>query len=195
LARLQLNSGVMPQHGGHRGLVEMRTLVYKRTHPGDPNSRGHFGNEDCMGRVRSWDFDAVIGVGGLGAESSSHDLDYKINWMGIGPRKRPRPRGRGPVVAFDHFILFEEEGPDFATLAPRLARRLFEDNVRVLLHDVNAHEKKEIRRILRLAADAAPSEPLTPLVVAGYARRKHHSGCSCGRCPAQRPRDALCSGC
>jgi hypothetical protein len=173
----------------------MRTLVYKRTHPGDPNSRGHFGNEDCMGRVRSWDFDSVIGVGGLGAESSSHDLDYKVNWIGIGPRKRPRHQGRGPVVAFDHFVLFENEGPDFATLAPRLTRRLFEDNVRVLLHDVDSHEQKEIKRILRLAADAPASAPLTPQVIAGYSRRKHHSNCSCGRCPERRARKARRSGC
>ena len=78
----------MPRHRESSRLGDVRTLVYKRTHPGDPNKRGHFGNEDCMGRVRSWDFDAVIGVGGIGSESSSHGLDYKINWVGIGARKR-----------------------------------------------------------------------------------------------------------
>jgi hypothetical protein len=135
-----------------------------------------------MGRVRSWHFDAVIGVGGVGSESSSHGLDYKINWVGIGTRKRARPTGRGPVIGFDHFVLFEDEGPDFASLAPRLARRLFRDNVRVLLHDIDAHEKKEIKRILALAADAEPSEPLTGQVVAEYCRHKHRSGCSCRRC-------------
>ena len=42
----------------------MRTLIYKRTHPGDPDEKGRFGICDCMGRVRAWDFEAVIGVGG-----------------------------------------------------------------------------------------------------------------------------------
>ena len=39
----------------------MRTLIYKRTHPGDPDAKGRFGIYDCMGRVRAWDFEAVIG--------------------------------------------------------------------------------------------------------------------------------------
>lgn len=43
----------------------MRILAYKRTHTGDPDANGVFGVNDCMGRVRSLEFDAVIGVGGL----------------------------------------------------------------------------------------------------------------------------------
>ncbi len=40
----------------------MRTLIYKRTHSGDPDPEtGVFGNHDCMGRVKDWQFDAVIG--------------------------------------------------------------------------------------------------------------------------------------
>jgi hypothetical protein len=61
-----------------------------------------------MGRVRAWDFDAVIGVGGIGSESSSHGLDGKLNWIGIGPRKYQAQRGRGPIVSFDRFVLFEK---------------------------------------------------------------------------------------
>jgi hypothetical protein len=38
----------------------MRTLIYKRTHTGDPDASGCFGIFDCMGRVRALDFDAVI---------------------------------------------------------------------------------------------------------------------------------------
>jgi hypothetical protein len=148
-----------------------------------------------MGRVRSWDFDAVIGVGGIGAKSSSHGLEKKINWVGIGPRKQPRVRGRGPVVAFDRFILFEEQGPDFASLAPRLARRLFRDNVRVLLRDVDAEESKEIQRILKLAAKAEPSMALTREAIAAYCRDKHRTGCSCRKCLTRRTNQGGRSGC
>jgi hypothetical protein len=42
----------------------MNTLVYKRTHTGDPDESGIFGIHDCMGQVRGWNFGAVIGVGG-----------------------------------------------------------------------------------------------------------------------------------
>jgi hypothetical protein len=51
----------------------MRTLIYKRTHPGDPDTTGRFGVCDCMGRVRTWDFEAVIGVGGLSHEPRGWD--------------------------------------------------------------------------------------------------------------------------
>lgn len=173
----------------------MRTLVYKRTHPGDPNSSGHFGCEDCMGRVRSWDFDAVIGVGGLGAQSSSHGLEGKINWVGVGPRKHLCPSGRGPVVGFDHFVLFEDEGPDFASLAPTLAGRLFRENVRVLLHDVDARERKEIGRILELATDAEPSKPLTRELIAEYCQGEHRTNCSCRACSTRRTNHRWRSGC
>jgi len=52
----------------------MRTLIYKRTHTGDPDANGCFGIYDCMGRVRALDFDAVIGIGGIGSEAQ---------WAGI----------------------------------------------------------------------------------------------------------------
>jgi hypothetical protein len=94
----------------------MRTLIYKRTHNGDPDKTGQFGIHDCMGRVRTWAFDAVIGVGGMGAEPRSHGLNGKVNWIGIGPHKT-RPAKRGPVVTFDHFVLYGSDGPDFEKLA------------------------------------------------------------------------------
>jgi hypothetical protein len=174
---------------------ELRTLIYKRTHQGDPNSRGHFGCDDCMGRVRSWRFDAVIGVGGVGALSSSNELNRKINWIGIGPRKRPRLSGRGPVVAFDHFVLFEERGPDLALFAPQLAKRLFSRNVRVLLHDISPDEKNEIRRILELAVKGRPSKPLTRRAIARYSRTGHSTGCSCGGCRRRRTVQTRHSAC
>ena len=55
----------------------MRILIYKRTHTGDPDpEHGIFGEAadeatDCMGKVRGYGFDAVIGVGGTGLEPQS----------------------------------------------------------------------------------------------------------------------------
>jgi len=72
----------------------MRTLIYKRTHHGDPDEAGQFGIFDCMDRVRSWNFDAAIGIGGQGAEPRRHELDGKVNWIGIGPRSMSQ-RARG----------------------------------------------------------------------------------------------------
>ncbi len=66
----------------------MRVLVYKRTHNGDPDAHGCFGAFDCMGTVRDREYDAVIGVGGIGPEAQSNGIDRQINWIGIGPHKR-----------------------------------------------------------------------------------------------------------
>jgi hypothetical protein len=134
----------------------MRTLIYKRTHPGDPDREGRFGIEDCMGQVRTWAFDAVIGVGGIGAEPRSHGLDGKVNWIGIGPHRRGTAR-RGPVLTFDRFCLFESKGPSFSGLAPRLAARLYSRNVRVVRDRLDDEERREVERILALARDAGPS--------------------------------------
>jgi len=63
-----------------------------------------------MGQVRTWRFNAVIGVGGIGAEARSHGLDGKVNWIGIGPHTVGTAR-RGPVLTFDHFWLRGSKGP------------------------------------------------------------------------------------
>ena len=53
----------------------MRTLIYKRTHSGDPDPEsGVFGNNDCMGRVKGWQYDAVIGIGGIGQEPTRYGI-------------------------------------------------------------------------------------------------------------------------
>lgn len=135
----------------------MRTLVYKRTHPGDPDAEGRFGIHDCMGRVRTWSFDAVIGVGGIGDQAASHGLDGKVNWIGIGPHKRPARGKRGPVVTFDHFLFYGVDGPSIAERAPKLAHRLYSRNVRVLMGGVTPQELREIESLLASAKRAPPS--------------------------------------
>jgi hypothetical protein len=94
-----------------------RTLIYKRTHKGDPDNGGRFGIHDCMGSVRRRDFDSVIGIGGIGGQARAHGIDGKVNWIGIGSRKGPTTgKHRGPLVTFDHFVIFEEKGRIFGPL-------------------------------------------------------------------------------
>ena len=78
-----------------------------------------------MGGLRRSGFGAVIGVGGISAWARDEGISRKVNWIGIGPRKDPLVGGRGPLVTFDHFVLFEEKGADFQAIAPTLAARLY----------------------------------------------------------------------
>ena len=77
-----------------------------------------------MGRVRDYNYDAVIGVGGIGQEPRSFGIDGKVNWVGIDPtRKRARGSLAGRVT-FKHFRLYDENGPLLKALAPALAMRM-----------------------------------------------------------------------
>jgi hypothetical protein len=147
----------------------MRTLVYKRTHHGDPDADGRFGVHGCMGRVRTWAFEAVIGIGGKRPWPEWKRLAGKVNWIGIGPRRTGATDKRGfPVVTFDHFLLFGADGTEgwtFAELAPRLAERMYTTNVRVLMDDLDEAERAEIDRVLALAKDAPPSSAVDAATV------------------------------
>jgi len=141
------------------------TLVYKRTHNGDPDPQGRFGAYDCMGSVRAWAYDAVIGVGGIGAEPRRHNIAKKVNWIGIGAH-RTHAGNRGPVVTFDHFRWFGKDGPWLAQVAPVLAEHIYGRNGRSLIR-FTPREASEVRSILMLANDAPPSparagEAVTP---------------------------------
>ena len=104
----------------------MRILTYKRTHVGDPDESGRFGINDCMGRVRGYRYDAVIGVGGTGWEARSHDIDRKITWVGIGPkRKYGGSNRRAAIIEFEHFVLFDHAGPLLYSFAPNLANKIY----------------------------------------------------------------------
>ncbi len=134
----------------------MRTLIYKRTHSGDPDPHtGVFGNHDCMGMMRGWRFDAVIGIGGAGSEPQRHAIAYKLTWIGIGPRRLDA--GPKPRLAFKHFLYFGERGKLLKKIAPNLAKRMYRKNVRFLINSLSAKERSEIARILRLAKNAPRS--------------------------------------
>jgi hypothetical protein len=129
----------------------MPTLIYKRTHNGDPDVLGRFGIRDCMGSVRSWPFDSIVGVGGQGAEAESHDIARKLNWIGVGAHKTYVPRMDNPIVTFDRFRDFGTDGPLLESIAPNLARRLYAKKARAVM-DFHALELAEIERILTMAA-------------------------------------------
>lgn len=158
----------------------MRVFIYKRTHQGDPNSLGHFGVQDCMGRLRSCSFDAVIGIGGICAWAESEGISLKVNWVGIGPTKLPQEGQRGPIVLFDHFSIFEERGVELSSVAPLLARRLLHPKAPRFLFStgLSASEQSEVSRILMAAKDAAPSLPLR----SGANRNARPRVCQTGGC-------------
>lgn len=143
----------------------MRTLIYKRTHNGDPDPEtGQFGIYDCMGRVRTWDFEAVIGVGGLSAKPKA--LAGKVNWVGIKPHMG-RWHKRGPIVTFETFVFDPPGWPDFEKLAPLLAERIYSRNVRAIMKGLSAGEQEEVDRILvrakrvrRLSVGTSPRTPV-----------------------------------
>jgi hypothetical protein len=137
----------------------MRTLVYKRTHNGDPDSLGRFGCHDCMGGVRSWPFEAFIGVGGQGAAAESNDIACKVNWIGIGPHKSHVEGMDDPIVTFDHFRDFGIDGPLLHLEAPHLARHMYVKKARVLMA-FTAQEQAEVDKLLALAREEPPSPGL-----------------------------------
>jgi hypothetical protein len=119
----------------------MRTLIYKRVHTGDPDPEtGVFGNHDCMGSVRERQFDAVIGIGGIGQEPRSYGIDGKLNWIGIGPIYDGRAR-RGPRLRFRHFKDFKQGGPPIREKFPALAARMYDNKyVRSIMHSPSPAE-------------------------------------------------------
>lgn len=133
-------------------MTTMRTLVYKRTHNGDPDVLGRFGIRDCMGSVRSWPFASVIGVGGQGAEAERHDIARKLNWIGVGAHKTYVPGRDNPIVTFDQFRDFGTDGPLLESIAPHLSRQMYVKKARAAM-DFNALQLAEIERILAMVED------------------------------------------
>jgi hypothetical protein len=121
-------------------------LIYKQTHLDDPGDTGIFGINDCMGRVRGFDFDAVIAM-----------LNNKVSWVGLGARKIPWP-GHDPQVIFSHFasILPTQDHP-----APPLLAKFMTGKrhiVRPVLTRSRSQLNIEIIVTLRIAIEAPPSK-------------------------------------
>ena len=77
----------------------MRTLIYKRTHSGDPDPEtGVFGSHNCMKSVRGHCFNAVIGIGGIGKERRRRGIDGKLTWIGIDAQSFMTPTVRSLIT-------------------------------------------------------------------------------------------------
>lgn len=161
----------------------MLILTYKRTHTGDPGKNGVFGVHDCMGQIRDYNFDAVIGVGGISSEPRRYGLDRKINWVGINAKKNRHAEG-ATTITFEHFVLFENSGPFLHSIAPNLARRMYETGVRVLLHSYTKEEMAEAVGIINWARETQTATRNTSM----SEHQQSNNGCSIRGCGAKNPR-------
>jgi hypothetical protein len=144
----------------------MKTLIYKRTHTGDPDPESGVWL-DCMGTVKSWQFDAVIGVGGDGPEPRVKGLAGKVTFIGLGPHRSGDPRKH--QITFDHFWCPDKKGPILKSMAPVLARRLSRTGRGTLKHPLTDTGRRglsseevsaidsEVKSILELAENAGAS--------------------------------------
>lgn len=124
-------------------------LIYKRTHKNDPRENGIFGIEDCMKRVRDWQFDSVIGIGGKYPWKEDIEIAKRINWIGINATKR-KSIYEHSVVTFEKFCLFEEKGEFVEEIAPKFAEYIYNSRCRFVK---STSLNDEILRILDIAKD------------------------------------------
>lgn len=133
----------------------MATLVYKMTHSGDPDSNlGCWGVSDCMGQVRGYGFDAIIGIGGRSWWSSEISREGELIWIGVDPQEVASGK-RGPKLAFVHFRYFQGGEKMLSEIAPMLDRAM--RNCRFMLYGFSPAQEREIKAILKLAKRAKPS--------------------------------------
>ena len=150
----------------------MITLVYKMTHKGDPDSGlGLWGVSDCMGQVRGFNFDAVIGIGGRSWWANETNRAGEIVWIGVGPDKSV-PGKRGPKVRFAQFRYFGDGELTLREIAPKLDKAMHKR--RFALYGFSQTEQQEIERILKLAKEAKPSASLLTKAV-----QSQHNGKKC----------------
>ena len=147
-----------------RGRCPMKILIYKRTHVGDPDNGRTFGNQDCMGRLRRLQFEAVIGVGGVSAAlPRKQGLAKKLNCLGRNPVNAGNGI-RGPLVSFapSDYRLFENQGPLLRAVAPRLAKRVYGSRARFFFTSLSAAEQREARRLISYVLDSGKFDHLQP---------------------------------
>lgn len=165
-------------------MSEPRILIYKMTHLGDPDPRlmvwGREGS-DCMGRVRSFSFDAVIGVGGHGAEARRNGIAGRIVWAAISPSRIGFTR-RGPILSFARMTYLCKEGPFILEAAPALAVALRRFR---LNHTVNQQTEIQalLNQLLQRQSVSVNEDNFTP--------HGRNCGKECGRPISQK---RLCRG-
>jgi hypothetical protein len=176
-----------------------RILVYKRVHNGDPGAEGIFGCNTCMGRIRGWSYDAVIGIGGISAEPQQYRIDRKINWIGIYPRKIGGSADK-PLIEFQHFLPFRECGwkpregqfafedalpaPYLTNCSDRLAKMFYRSRpprFRLFTKDVDT-EFDDALAILGMALTALPSVGAKPADAVATAKDSSRRGANQRTC-------------
>lgn len=155
-------------------------LVYRRTHTGDPCEDGRFGCNNCMGRIRDWGYDAVIGIGGKKPDLGHDGIKERITWIGIGPKpedptqeERDRVKqwgddfGKTKIYTFDKFLLLDEKGPLVSSVKTKhLYNHMFIDH-KIPRAGKNFQDEvfySELLSILRLADNASPSRARNSLI-------------------------------
>ena len=179
-----------------------KILIYKRTHKNDPDRYGRFGIEGCMGRVRGYPFDAVIGVGGVSGWPKAEGIARKVNWVGRFPRKQPNPvDARGPLVTFRHgdYRVLEDRGPLLASMSGLLAAVVYGSRNRFLFRSIRGQLAVEARRVISELLD---TDRYPDALVASHDRGASYCGprrCKpIGRPTKEKRGNAICrrhSGC
>lgn len=126
----------------------MRILTYKRTHVGNPDRTGMFGVHGCMGNVRNWELDAVIGIRGIGSEPQSHGIAGRVTWAGRKPKKRQSLSGVGMLVTFEAFTLIDSKEPLLSEITPNLVEECM--RVRTLPDNYSIDEQAETEHVIQL---------------------------------------------
>lgn len=185
--------------------IKLKILVYRRTHTGDPNNKTKtFGINDCMGSVRDWEYDAVIGIGGSKPDEGDEGIREKITWVGITPKLKqsatkedvarmmagnPNFSGfRGQLVTFEKFKSWDENGKSVRDNYPNLYQYMF-DAGRIPRAALNFPDRiyEELLKILEMAENEIDIQSRTniPMTTVNSvdstcrsASEKKHKGCA-----------------
>ena len=106
----------------------LNVLIYRQKTTNDPCACGIFGiaKKDCMGQQRDWNYNAVMGIGGVSATAVNANIDRKLTWVGINAHKKPVPDKKGSLVTFDHICVMKGFGPKLCYCARGLYDYMFE---------------------------------------------------------------------
>lgn len=128
-----------------------KVLVYKMTHEGDPNDDDQiWGETNCMGVVRTFGFDIVIGIGGHGYRPEKEGIAGRVVWVGRKP-KRINSTWDQPVIHFEAMQYFGSSGPFLSELAPNLAQAMSKARFKM---NFTKEVHKDVMRVLAHLADA-----------------------------------------
>lgn len=128
-----------------------KVLIYKMTHEGDPNDEDQiWGETNCMGKVRTFGFDIVIGIGGHGDLPKKQGIAGRVIWIGRQP-KQINSTWPYPVIQFGTMRYLGSSGPLLSRMSPNLAKVM--SRVRFKMN-FTKETRKDILQLLDHLADA-----------------------------------------